>query len=305
MTTPRSRARSDGGGSRPHPVAARLFAALQHLLPQHAMSAVVHRAARIRRGPVKTALIAAFVRAFKPEMVDAFQANPFEYESFNALFTRSLNPAARPVDPDPGSIVSPVDGTVSQIGALDGLTLIQAKGRTYRLDALLARDGCATRFAGGSFATLYLAPCNYHRIHMPTGARLTAAWYVPGRLFSVNTATASAVANLFARNERVVCLFETARGSSFAMVLVGALFVGSIATRWHGEVAPRRPRKALDLPVPADATRLDKGDEMGRFNMGSTVILIFPRDDVSWAAQLGPGSRIVMGQRLGRFEQRT
>jgi phosphatidylserine decarboxylase len=304
MTAPPSGA-GRGGAPPATAIGARVFAALQHLLPQHAMSAAVHRLARIRRGPVRTALICAFVRAFKPEMSDAAQPDPLGYESFNAFFTRSLKSAARPVDPDPLSVVSPVDGTVSQIGTLDGLTLIQAKGRTYRLDELLAQQGCAARFAGGSFATLYLAPSNYHRIHMPMDGRLTGAWYVPGRLFSVNSATASAVTGLFARNERVVCLFETAPGSSFAMVLVGALFVGSIATRWHGDVTPRRPRKALDLPVPADATALGKGTEMGRFNMGSTVILVFPRGTVSWAPQLASGSRIVVGQRLGQLADRA
>ncbi len=294
------------GRGMPRPrLAARLFAALQYLLPQHTLSGAVHGLARIRRGPLRTALIAAFVRAFAPEMQDAVQPDPFAYESFNALFTRALKPAARPVDPDPRAVVSPVDGTMSQLGGLEDLTLIQAKGSTYRLDALLAREHWAREFAGGAYATLYLAPSNYHRIHMPLAGRLCAAWYVPGRLFSVNAATATAVPGLFTRNERVVCLFETAGGSRFAMVLVGALFVGSITTVWHGEVTPRRPRGPIELAAGPGTEWLEKGAEMGRFNMGSTVILVLGPGLASWLAELAPGARIEVGQRLGRLGTRA
>lgn len=300
MTATETSALRDGDRrTRPSPLGARLFAVFQRLLPQHALSGIVRRLTRVRRGPVRSVLISAFVRSYAPAMDEAAQADPFAYESFNALFTRSLKPGARPIDPDPAAVVSPVDGTVSQIGALDGLTLVQAKGRNYRLDALLARADPGARFSGGSYATLYLAPFNYHRIHLPLAARLQAAWYVPGRLFSVNAATSSAVANLYARNERIICMFETAAGASFAMVLVGALFVGSMATLWHGDVTPRRPRKVLELPVPAGTGPLGKGAEIGRFNMGSTVIVLFPPDTVCWVPQLAPGSRIAMGQRLG------
>ncbi|MGB6449555.1 MAG: archaetidylserine decarboxylase [Steroidobacteraceae bacterium] len=278
-----------------------LFVTLQRLLPQHVLSRAVHCLARARLKPLKNALIGAFVRRFRPQMSEASEPDPHLYGSFNELFTRALKPGARRVDSDPSSVVSPVDGTVSQIGYLDGLTLLQAKGRTYRLDALLAAHAWTPRFAGGAFATLYLAPRDYHRIHMPLAAQLRAAWYVPGRLFSVNTTTAEAVGDLFARNERVACAFETASGLPLAMVLVGALFVGSIATQWHGEVAPRRPRRALDLPVPYPAPPLAKGSEMGHFNMGSTVILLFPRDAVAWLPELAAASRIRMGQPLARL----
>ncbi len=278
---------------------ARLFVTLQRMLPQHALSRAVHRLARNRAPLVKNALIAAFVRAFRPEMDGVCEPDPRRYESFNAFFTRALAAAARPIDTEARALVSPVDGIVSQIGYLDGRSIIQAKGRTYGLDALLCNhEQWVERLAGGAFATLYLAPRNYHRIHMPLDGDLRAAWYVPGRLFSVNEATTRAVSGLFARNERVVCAFETPRGLPFAMVLVGALFVGSIATRWHGDVTPCRPRKALELPAPGPGHRLRKGEEMGRFNMGSTVVLLLPPASLCWLPHLAAGSRIRMGQPL-------
>jgi len=282
---------------------ARLFVACQHAIPQHALSRAVHRLARSRAVPVKNALIRAFVRAYRPRLDEAAEPNPFAYRSFNDFFTRALRPDARPVASGATTLVSPVDGTVSQIGYLNELTLLQAKGRHYRLPALLSPAGEAwtRRLAGGAFATLYLAPFNYHRIHMPVAATLQAAWYVPGRLFSVNTTTAQAVSDLFARNERVICAFESDAGVPFAMVLVGALCVGSIATLWHGEVTPCRPRTPRTLPVPREA-HLERGAEMGRFNMGSTVILLFPREALLWREPLGPASEIVVGQALASLQ---
>lgn len=282
----------------------RLFVTLQHLLPQHFLSRVVLRATRIRLWPVKYLLIKSFVRGFKPNMTEATQPNPLQYPSFNAFFTRTLRQGARPLDLDPGAFVSPVDGTVSQIGRLDGSKLVQAKGHHYTLEALLAgAPEWAERFAGGGFATLYLAPYNYHRIHMPIAGTLRAAWFVPGRLFSVNAVTAAAVPGLFARNERVVCIFEDGP-RAFAMVLVGALFVGSIATVWHGDVTPRSPRRKVDLPLDASRTplKLGKGAEMGRFNMGSTVILLLPPDMLEWLPKFETGTRIEVGQMLARLK---
>ena len=282
---------------------ARLFVASQRCIPQHALSRAVHRIARIRAVPVKNALIRAFVRAYRPRLDEAAEPNPLAYRSFNDFFTRALRPDARPIASDSRTLVSPVDGAVSQLGYLDELTLLQAKGRHYRLGALLSPAGedWTRRLTGGAFATLYLAPYNYHRIHMPVAATLRASWYVPGRLFSVNTTTSEAVTDLFARNERVICAFESDAGVPFAMVLVGALFVGSIETRWHGEVTPCRPRTPRTLPVPREA-RLGQGAEMGRFNMGSTVILVFPRDALAWREALGPASEIVVGQPLASLK---
>lgn len=279
---------------------AKLFVAIQYVLPQHLLSRVIYHATRSRIGPVKNALIASFVRGFKPDMSDAVEPDPLRYASFNAFFTRALRPDARPMPSDPRTIVSPVDGTVSQIGVIDGSRMIQAKGHDFSLEALLAGPTKWTsRFSGGSFATIYLAPYNYHRIHMPIGAELHSAWYVPGRLFSVNNMTAARVPGLFARNERIVCMFEEGE-LCFAMVLVGALFVGSMSTVWHDEVTPKIARRQRPLPVSA-GLRLDRGAEMGRFNMGSTVILLFPPKAVAWRQHFATGSTLRLGEDLAEL----
>jgi phosphatidylserine decarboxylase len=277
----------------------RLFITLQHVLPQHLLSRMVLRLTRVRTPWVKNTLISSFVREFKPEVSEAAQPDALRYASFNEFFTRSLRTGARPVDSDPQTLVSPVDGTVSQIGRLDGSRLLQAKGHSFTLEALLANSRAAEPFRGGNFATLYLAPYNYHRIHMPIAGTLRAAWFVPGKLFSVNAVTAESVPNLFARNERVVCLFE----AGFAMILVGALFVGSIATVWHGDITPRRPHRLTDLPLAGTRSPLplEKGAEMGRFNMGSTVILLTPPGFADWLPGFTCGSGIRMGEALARL----
>ena len=277
-----------------------MFVALQHLLPQHLLSRLVHRLTRSRLRPLKNALIGAFVRHFHPDMSEAAEPEPLRHASFNAFFTRSLRPGARPFDPNPRALASPVDGTVSQIGHLNGGRIVQAKDHDYSVEALLGGPSpWVDRFADGAFATLYLAPCNYHRIHMPMGAALRAGWYVPGWLFSVNATTSAAVAGLFARNERVALMFEQGP-LALAVVLIGALFVGSMSTVWHGDVTPRRPRVPGALPLPAaPGPWLDKGAELGRFNMGSTVIVLLPRDALAWLPQLAPGSTIRVGQTLG------
>ena len=283
---------------------ARLFVGLQYLLPQHLLSRAVHALARSRLAWLKNALIDNFLVNYRPDMSEAAEPDPRKYDSFNAFFTRALRADARPVDAGPAVLVSPVDGTVSQLGTLDGSWLVQAKGLSYTLEALLdeAAPAWAPVFRGGAFATLYLAPHNYHRIHMPLDGTLQAAWYVPGQLFSVNAVTASQVPGLFARNERLVCVF--ADGTlSFALILVGALFVGSISTVWHGEVTPRRPRQRTELPL--DASRagltLARGAELGRFNMGSTVILLLPAQRAEWLAPLAPGSSVWVGQAIARL----
>jgi phosphatidylserine decarboxylase len=284
-------------------VRARLFLALQYLLPQHFVSRLAHRITRSRVPLIKNALIRSFVGHFHPDMSEAEQPDPLQYESFNAFFTRALRAQARPCDPDPVVLVSPVDATVSQIGRLDGSWLVQAKGHAYTLESLLAADlSWAARLRGGAFATLYLAPSNYHRVHMPLRGALRAAWYVPGQLFSVNAVTTAGVPGLFARNERVVCVFGH-EALSFAVVLVGALLVGSIATVWHGEVTPRAVRGCADLPLDASraALNLEKGAELGRFNMGSTVILLLPPGSSEWLPGLAPGSGVRVGQALARL----
>jgi len=284
-----------------------LFIALQRLLPQHFLSRRVLRLTRVRSPRVKNTLISAFVRRFRPDMDEAAQPDALGYPSFNEFFTRALRAGVRPVDTNSQIVISPVDGTVSQIGSLAGSRILQAKGHDYTLEDLLSAPSSASnwpeRFRGGGFATLYLAPYNYHRIHMPMNGTLRAAWYVPGRLFSVNAATAASVRNLFARNERVVCIFEEGP-ALFAMVLVGALFVGSMTTVWHGDITPRRGRRRTDLPVDRSLRSplsLRKAAEMGRFNMGSTVILLIPPGFADWLPGVAAGSRVRMGEALARI----
>ncbi len=283
--------------------AARGFVLLQRLLPQHTLSRLIHALARVRVRGIKNVLISGFMRGFEPDMSDARQTDPLAYESFNAFFTRELAPGARPQPADPLALVSPVDGTISQIGYLNDEAILQAKGRTYSLGALLGGNAAETaQFAGGAFATLYLAPYNYHRIHMPWPGRLRTGRHVPGKLFSVNAVTAAAVAGLFARNERVACIFEDGR-QPFAMVLVGALFVGSISTVWHGEITPPTRRQARELAgVAGSPAALERGALMGWFNMGSTVILLFPKGRVQWQAGLAAGTTVRVGQPLGRIQ---
>ncbi len=287
----------------PGTTAARGFVLLQRLLPQHTLSRLIHALARVRVRSIKNALIRGFVRGFKPDMSDARQTDPLAYESFNAFFTRELAAGARPQPQDRQAIASPVDGVVSQIGYLDAQAILQAKGRTFSVGALLGGDAAEiAAFDGGAFATLYLAPGNYHRIHMPCAGHLRTARHVPGSLFSVNAVTAAAVDGLFARNERVVCLFDDGR-EPFSMVLVGALFVGSISTVWHGEITPPTRRRARELaPVPGAAAHLERGAMMGWFNMGSTVILLFPKGRLQWLGGLAAGAPVRVGQPLGRIQ---
>jgi phosphatidylserine decarboxylase len=283
-------------------IGARLFVALQYLLPQHALSRLVWHVTRSRNVTIKNFLIRRFVAGFSPDMSDALQPEPLRYASFNDFFTRVLRPGARPIAADAHTIVSPVDGTVSAIGRIEGSQLLQAKGRSFSVDSLLAGTPAGhERFVDGSFATLYLAPYNYHRIHMPAAGSLTAAWYVPGSLFSVNATTAAGVPGLFARNERIVCLFQEGP-LYFAVVLVGALFVGSMTTYWHGEVTPAAQRRRRDLTAAANAVaRLEKGAELGRFNMGSTVIILLPQGAADWLPGISAGSTVRVGEPLARL----
>lgn len=276
-------------------LAARLFAALQYPLPQHALSRVVHWLTRRSAGPLKRAAIRAFIRLLKVDMSDAVVSDPAAFENFNAFFTRELKPGARPLAPAGHRLLSPVDGAISQLGVVADESLYQAKGHRYQLADLLNDEMLAQEFAAGKFATIYLAPYNYHRIHMPADGRLRSCQLVPGRLFSVNGATAATVPRLFARNERVVCVFDGEHGP-FIMVLVGALFVGSIETVWAGEITPGKNRRAGTLD--AGQPQLQRGAEMGRFNMGSTVILLDASSEPGWLSGLGAGSTLRVGEAL-------
>ena len=276
----------------------RLFVWFQHVLPQHALSRLVLHATRVRASWFKNALIRGFLKLYAIDMTEAVQPEPLRYASFNEFFTRALKPGVRAMAVEPREIACPVDGAISEVGQIDGASLLQAKGRHYTLGELLASRGWAAHFEGGSFATIYLAPFNYHRVHMPLKGRLRETVYVPGRLFSVNSVTASRVPRLFARNERVLTWFDTAFGE-FALILVGALNVGSIATVWAGDITPAPRRAATALP-PQEVS-LEKGEELGRFNMGSTVILLFQKDRARWQDELRPGAPVRLGQSLGRL----
>jgi len=275
---------------------------LQFILPHHAISRFMLWFTRIRAPWVKNAFTAFFLKVYQPDLSEALQADPYAYEHFNALFTRALRADARPLAGDSRTVVSPVDGTMNLCGRLDANRLLQAKGHSYTLEALLAgaAQEWAPRFMNGSFATIYLAPYNYHRIHMPTTGTLAGAWYVPGRLFSVNAAASRLVKGLFARNERLVLLFHGETGP-FAVIFVGALNVGSMATVWHGDVTPRRPREITELPLPPLTERLRlRGAEIGRFNMGSTVVLLFA-PEAAELAQIASLTPMRLGERMGEL----
>jgi phosphatidylserine decarboxylase len=288
-------ARHDGGASRGG-IRGRLFVWFQYLLPQHRLSRLVLAATRVRTAWFKNWTIRCFLKFYRVDMTEAVESDPYRYGSFNEFFTRALKPGARSIASDAAAIASPVDGCISEAGTIDRDRLLQAKGRHYRLTELLGAQPWASRFEGGSFATIYLAPFNYHRVHMPLRGKLQETLYVPGRLFSVNAATAQHVPGLFARNERILTLFDSGAGQ-FALVLVGALNVGSMATVWAGDITPAARRVVTRVPGPP--ATLEKGAELGRFNMGSTVILLFEPGRVRWHPQVRAGSAVRLGQSLG------
>jgi len=279
----------------------RLWVWIQYLLPQHGLSRLVLAATRVRTPWFKNWTIRGFLKLYRVAMDEAAETDPYRYGSFNEFFTRALKEGARPIARDERAIVSPADGCISEAGSIDGDRLLQAKGRHYRLAELLAAQPWASRFEGGSFATIYLAPFNYHRVHMPLRGELKDTVYVPGRLFSVNNATAQHIPQLFARNERILTLFDTAYGQ-MALVMVGALNVGSMATVWAGDITPAARRVITRLP--ADPTTLEKGAELGRFNMGSTVILLFEPNRAHWHPHLRAGREVRLGQFLGLIDER-
>jgi phosphatidylserine decarboxylase len=280
-----------------------MFARLQQSLPQHLLSRGMHGLARSRNPVLRNLILKSILRAYPQiDMRDALQPDPYAYASFNAFFTRELRPGARPVVEAVTALASPVDGTVSQMGRIESGLLLQAKGMQYSCEALLADASARERYGAGSFACLYLAPYNYHRIHMPFDGALRATRYVPGKLFSVNAATARAVPDLFARNERVVCEFDTGHGP-LCLVLVGALFVGSIETVYAGEINPPSIRgtgavRTLDAGV---GRKFRRGEELGRFNMGSTVILLAGHP-LRFAPRVEPAEPVRMGQCLAQFD---
>lgn len=279
-----------------------LFAVLQYLLPKHLLSRLIYTVTRSRSPAIKNAILRTFLSGYRVEMGEAQQSDPFAYGSFNDFFTRALRPEARPIAADPQLVISPVDGLVSQCGHLQGDSIIQAKGHRYSLAALLGGDqGAVEAYRGGSFACLYLAPYNYHRVHLPMDGVLRSNLYVPGDLFSVNAATVRAVPRVFARNERLICDFDTHSGR-MAVILIGALFVGSIETVHCGEVNPPPRSRKRPVPIPQGVgRRFVKGEELGRFNMGSTVVLLFQSARVRWDTTLVPETKVRLGRAIGRI----
>ncbi|ETX03052.1 MAG: phosphatidylserine decarboxylase [Candidatus Entotheonella gemina] len=278
----------------------RLFIALQYMLPQHGLSRLVGRLANCPWPMCKTPLIRWFARHYQVNMEEAARPELEDYASFNDFFTRTLKPGARPIAATPDHLVCPADGVISQFGRIETGRIFQAKGSMYHVHELLANDVLAKSFEHGQYMTVYLSPKDYHRVHMPLDGTLTDMLYVPGRLFSVNQITAKHVPRLFARNERVVAVFDTRYGK-MALVLVGAMIVASIETVWAGQVAPQSGRMQHICYSNSDMPRLHKGDEMGRFQLGSTVVMLLANPELQWQNNLANGMRVRMGQALATF----
>jgi len=272
---------------------------LFYVIPHHAISRVVYLVTRLR-GPQVKPMIAWFVKSYGVDMNDAGQPEIGYYQTFNEFFTRPLKQGIRPIAPGDNTLACPCDGKLSQAGPVRSGAIMQAKGRAYSALELLGGDtAMAAEFADGRFATIYLAPHDYHRIHMPLNANLVRMIHVPGRLFSVAEWTVETIPRLFARNERLVCYFETAAGP-LVMVLVGAMNVSAIETVWSGLVVPPRARKIGEFDYSHTRKTIEKGDEMGRFNMGSTVILLTGKN-VEWLPHIKNGQKLKMGQLIGHF----
>ena len=279
------------------------FVALQYLLPRHWLTAAIWHLARIRHPRVKNFLITRFASAFDVDLEEVKLSVPGDFATFNEFFIRELADGRRPIDRDKNTIVSPVDGTVSYAGAIRADSVFQAKGIDYSLGDLLATDLAEVdHYRDGSFATIYLAPYNYHRVHAPLAGELVAARYVPGDLFSVNEATVSRLDGLFRRNERLIMHFRTDFGPA-VLILVGALNVGSISTPWSGEIRPRKSGVVDILDLSGHPTTVDKGDLLGWFNMGSTVIMLLPEGVCEWDDDLEPGETLRMGVEIGELKR--
>lgn len=277
------------------------FVLLQYLLPKHWLTAVVYRVARIRNTRIKNFLITRFVQLYDVNVEEIKLDVPRDFATFNDFFVRELHDGARAIDSHADSIVAPADGTVSLTGKLRADSILQAKGLSYSLDDLLATDlEESASYVNGHFATIYLAPYNYHRVHAPFDGELVAARFVPGDLFSVNVATVSRVAGLFRRNERLVMHFRTASGPA-VLIFVGALNVGSISTPWSGEIRPRRSGIVDAIDISNHDTNVRKGDLLGWFNMGSTVIILLPDGACEWSDNIEPGDTLRMGESIGTF----
>jgi phosphatidylserine decarboxylase len=271
----------------------------QYLIPKQALTALAGKFASARAGHTTTAVIRWFVKRYNVNMAEAANPDIASYASFNEFFTRPLKPGARPMAKT--AWVCPVDGAISQFGAIERDQIFQAKGHSYSTTALVGGDATlAAQFQDGHFATIYLSPRDYHRIHMPCNGVLRRMIYVPGDLFSVNPTTARGVPGLFARNERVVCVFDTAHGP-MVLTLVGATIVGSMATVWHGQINPPRPGHLWEKTYESGAVKVRQGEEMGRFMLGSTVVLLFPKSAMAFNADWQPAAPVKLGQAMANL----
>jgi phosphatidylserine decarboxylase len=281
-------------------VSDRLAVLPQYLLPKSALTNFAGRVAGAKAGKYTTGLIRWFVGRYNVNMDEALDPNIANYKTFNEFFTRALRPDARPLAD--AAYVCPVDGRISQFGAIEDDQIFQAKGHQFSTTALVGGDAAlAAQFQHGSFANLYLSPRDYHRIHMPIDGKLTRMIYVPGELFSVNPTTARGIPGLFARNERVVCVFDTAHGP-FVMTLVGATIVGSMATVWHGVVNPPRLAQVTEWKYDDQNIVLKKGDELGRFLLGSTVVMLFQKDVLKFNPAWQPAGPVQLGEEMAQLK---
>lgn len=282
---------------------AQLFLLFQRMMPKRLITAIVYRLAHIRVRLIKDFLIRSFVKFYEVDLDEVQKSVPDGFISFNDFFTRELADGSRPIDSSDLSIVSPADGIISAAGSIERNAVLQAKGHDYSLEELLATDlDEAQRYYDGSFATIYLAPFNYHRVHAPLAGELVAVHFVPGSLFSVNQTTVSFLRGLFTRNERLICHFRTSAGP-MVLIFVGALNVGSITTPWTGEIRPRKGHvvENIDLRSSSQPKTVNKGDLLGWFNMGSTIILLLPPGVCDWRSGLESGEALRMGESLGRI----
>ncbi|MCP3907278.1 MAG: phosphatidylserine decarboxylase [Oceanicoccus sp.] len=277
-----------------------LFIIFQYIVPQHLLSRAAGMVAECEWPWVKNKFIQWFIRRYNVNMDEAADPEPLNYKNFNAFFTRELMAGARPITIEENSIACPADGAISQLGDIENGRIFQAKGQSYTLEELIGGDKEIARpFQGGRFATVYLSPKDYHRVHMPLTGKLKSMTYVPGDLFSVNATTAENVPRLFSRNERAVCIFETDAGP-MAVILVGAMIVAGIETVWAGQVAPiKREIRTQKYLAKQKAISLKKGQEMGRFKLGSTAIVLFGPDVMQWREDLKAGSPTTMGELFG------
>jgi phosphatidylserine decarboxylase len=273
----------------------------QYILPHHLLSQIMSHFTHCENKAWKNLMISQIIKFYHVNMADAQQEDINAYRSFNHFFTRALKDSVRPMTGLKNGIACPADGAVSQAGVIQAGDIFQAKGKSFTVTQLLGGDSQrAAPFEDGLFTTVYLSPKDYHRLHMPITGRLKEMIHIPGRLFSVNAATANSVPRLFARNERVVCIFDTEIGE-MALVLVGAIFVSSVETVWHGVVTPPTIREVRSWKYTENAPVLKKGAEMGRFNMGSTIIVLFGKDKAQWLPEFVAGKAVNMGELIGQF----